>query len=761
MKNADQDSLNPDGFARANRPVATTQLSRQVRLGLLILVASFCASAAGQTSPWTWVGGSNTAGQPGVYGNLGVPAPGNEPGGREDAVTWTDGSGNIWLFGGNGVDSKGNQGALNDLWMFNLSTNQWVWMSGSSVLANSYGWTGVYGNLGTPAAGNTPGSRIGAAGWTDKSGNLWLFGGEGLDANDYEGWLNDFWEFNPTTKEWTWMGGSSTLPTGNSGTQTQPGVYGTLGVPAAGNIPAGRQSPIGWVDSNGNFWLFGGGALDVSTGVNVTLNDLWEFNPTTKEWAWIGGSSAWPTGDDFGWGGVYGTLGSPAASNFPGSRSEAVGWADTDGNLWLFGGRGQDGGNNGIDSSGNTGELNDLWKFNLASKKWTWIAGSNYINQAGVYGALGVAGAQSVPSAREGAVSWVDGSGNFWLLGGFTNAELNDLWVFDRSLNQWAWMSGSQIPDQPGIYGSLGQSGSTNAPGGREGASSWTDSSGNLRLFGGYGGDVNYTSAGRDGYLNDVWEYEAPAAAPTFSPAAGTYNSAQTVTINDATPGATIYFTTEAFMPTTSWAVYSGPFTLTAQATVEAYASASGYSNSVAASAAYNISLVPPAFTLGASPTSLTVNAGSQGSVTLTVTPQNGFNSTVGFACSGLPSGASCSFNPTTVTPSGGAATTQLTISASAQAASLRRDSPPFLPTTVLAVALCLIGWKRRRRGLQLLLLVAAFVALGLFSACGGAGGTGGGGGGGGGTQPVNATVTVTATSGSLQQTTTISLTVN
>jgi len=143
------------------------------------------------------------------------------------------------------------------------------------------------------------------------------------------------------------------------------------------------------------------------------------------------------------------------------------------------------------------------------------------------------------------------------------------------------------------------------------------------------------------------------------------------------------------------------------------------------------------------------------------VTPQNGFNSAVGFACSGLPSGASCSFNPTTVTPSGGAATTQLTISASAQAASLRRDSLPFLPTTVLAVALCLIGWKRRRRGLQLLLLVAAFVALGLFSACGGAGGTGGGGGGGGGTQPVNAAVTVTATSGSLQQTTTISLTVN
>jgi hypothetical protein len=250
-----------------------------------------------------------------------------------------------------------------------------------------------------------------------------------------------------------------------------------------------------------------------------------------------------------------------------------------------------------------------------------------------------------------------------------------------------------------------------------------------------------------------------PAATPTFSLASGTYLAAQTVSIGDTTAGATIYYTTNGTAPTTGSTVYGGAITVSTTETIEAIAIASGFASSNVASATYTINL-PPTFTLGASPTSLTVNAGSQGSVTLTVTPQNGFNSTVGFACSGLPSGASCSFNPTTVTPSGGAATTQLTISASAQAASLRRDSPPFLPTTVLAVALCLIGWKRRRRGLQLLLLVAALTALGLIPACGGGSGAGGGGGGGG-TQPVNATVTVTATSGSLQQTTTISLTVN
>src|SRR3984957_10868295 len=85
------------------------------------------------------------------------------------------------------------------------------------------------------------------------------------------------------------------------------------------------------------------------------------------------------------------------------------------------------------------------------------------------------------------------------------------------------------------------------------------------------------------------------AATPSFSVATGTYAAAQTVTINDATAGATVYYTTNGTVPTASSTQYTAPVTVSSTETLMAAAIAPGYLLSAVASASYTITPPPPA----------------------------------------------------------------------------------------------------------------------------------------------------------------------
>ena len=622
-------------------PVYPTRLTTRPRhslvpaaLALAALALSLHAQA--QTPEWVWMGGSSTSPHflgcnPGAYGNMGSPAPDNIPGGRTPAATWVDKGGNFWLFGGNGCNSAGVVNNLNDLWEFSPTTLEWTWQgvtttgpadrSSTATWTDSSGnlwlfggvdptsstnlndlwefspstldWTligmsgstGVYGNLGTPNAANFPGARSGAANWTDTSGNLWLFGGNGVDSAGTKGNLNDLWEFSPSTLEWTWVGGSSTVG--------QPGVYGTPGTPSATNIPGARQQAVSWTDSSGNFWLFG----------SSNLNDLWEFDPSAKKWTWMAGSNS--AQDP-----AYGMLGSPAASNIPGVRTGELGWADVGGNLWLFGGFGTTA-DHSNEGGFTQGYLNDLWEFTPTNMEWTWMGGDSnppeytyYPAAPGVYGSLGVPAATNVPGSRTQAASWTDSNGNFWLFGGLgydsvpadNRSDLNDLWAYGitPAPPTFSLPAGTYSGTQPvtisdatsGATIYYTTDGTTPSPSSTQYSGSITldESSETLKAFAGGKGFLSGTVTSASYVLTGL----PPVATPVFSPAGGTFKSAQHVTITDATPNAVIYYAIGS-TPTTTSTVYAGPITVSSSETVEAIAIAPGHSTSVEASASYTI----------------------------------------------------------------------------------------------------------------------------------------------------------------------------
>lgn len=358
-------------------------------------------------------------------------------------------------------------------------TTPWTWMKGDHAIDNP----GIYGNIAVAASTNKPGARTSATTWNDQSGNLWMFGGMGM-SNSEQGYLNDLWKFNPSTNHWTWI-------KGDSSTQ-QYSLYGTLGIAAAGNKPGAAYASVSWTDNSGNLWLFGGfGYTDNDFGF---LNTLWKYNPATNTWTWVKGDKLIDKT------GTYGTKGNEHTNNKPGARYGSSTWTDANGYLWLYGGYGY--------NSSESGILNDLWRYNPATNKWAWISGDNAIEQKAVYGTKGTGSTSNKPGARYVCSSWEDADGNFWLFGGYgydatVCDNLNDLWKFNPSNNQWTWVSGDNSINQLPVYGTQGTANAANKPGARYVSSAWTDPNGELWLFGGYGYDAN----GGNGYLNDFWKY--------------------------------------------------------------------------------------------------------------------------------------------------------------------------------------------------------------------------------------------------------------
>jgi len=514
---------------------------------------------------------------PASFGTMYVPATSNLPPARVGAATWTDSGGKLWLFGGSSNSTTGYE--YNDLWVFDPSTKYWTWMGGGQT----YRQQGVYGTLGTSNANNIPSSRQRPAVWTDSSGNVWLYGGfgQGYTAAGAatQGYLNDLWELNTTTLQWTWMGGSNVV--------NKVGTFGAQGSATAGSTPGGLAYTAYWTDSGGNFWLFGGAGYAKTSG-GYAQDDLWEYSPATNQWTWVYGDGA-PSKAT-----VYGSMDVESSTNHLGGRSYSSGWSDGAGNFWLFGGYG----------TGTTTTLaprDDIWRFNPSTGYWTWMAGTQTSYSPTVYNTQGVANAANDPGARGDEVTWVDNSGNIWLYGGSPNpyspttgGYLSDLWQYQFST------AAAQPVFNP--------NGGTNPITQTISITSFTPNATIYYTIDGstptvhstlYTGPITGSQpeetikaiAVASGYSHSpvasATFYWPLAAAPVISPVSGSYPAPLSVSITDTASGATIYYTTDGSTPTTSSAVYLSPISVNPPATVNAIATATDYNTSAVATATY------------------------------------------------------------------------------------------------------------------------------------------------------------------------------
>jgi hypothetical protein len=154
---------------------------------------------------------------------------------------------------------------LGDVWEYDLSLNEWTWMSGTNRSSD----TGNYQSNCVFNAVNQPLSRFEQrSAVTDNCSRFWLFGG--LNDSINSGY-NDLWVFDSQLLKWNWISGTNDT--------NQTGNYGNLGLPSPGNMPSCRFGAVAWWGNDNRFYMFGG--LRNGQSGNC-YSDVWVFNPDTN-----------------------------------------------------------------------------------------------------------------------------------------------------------------------------------------------------------------------------------------------------------------------------------------------------------------------------------------------------------------------------------------------------------------------------------------------------------------------------------------------
>jgi len=341
---------------------------------------------------WTWVKGPGVVNDPGYFGTQGIPSPLNNPPCMNAPMTWTDNSGNLWLYGGFGECGGPFDNELAALWKYEIASNEWTWINGQQQCHISPS----FGSLNTPDPSNTPGSRYWATSTWVQQDTLFLFGGR--NGNQPYKFYSDIWKYDLSTNEWTWIKGPNV--------ENQSSIYGTMGVPDSLNNPSARGCVSSWTSLNGDFWMWGGD--------NALPSDIWKYDHLTHDWTWVSGIiNIIDTGN-------YEGECSQDTLQRPAQRIEnSAIWRNKNDLVFTFG------------ASFGIFCRNDLWVYCSSVNRWVLLKGNNLLDQPGHYGIQGIADIANIPSSRGESASWIDSTGRLWLWGGIqSNGWKNDLWRF-------------------------------------------------------------------------------------------------------------------------------------------------------------------------------------------------------------------------------------------------------------------------------------------------------------------------------------------
>ena len=395
-----------------------------------------------------------------------------------------------------------------------------------------------------------PGARDMATGaYSSAFDRFFMFGGQ-RTASGGTAHCNDLWVYEK--QQWLWIGGDSL--------RRQAGVYGQIGVPAAGNFPGARSKAVSWVDQDGNFWLFGGLGFDEDGNVGV-LNDLWKFDYQSKLWTWMNGSTKRNGA----------AITNSSLQNTPAARSEAVVWTNSQGHTYLFGGYGYapfsgtkyyndfwkwDGvqwrhlngdvlnfnikanyqasypggrskmvaagndegffmyGGSGINYYNNNADLAELWYYKEGSNTWTLKHSDFSVHPTSYEKTITLNHSMVKPGVRKHSVAWVDGS-KFYVMGGETTDQFyssftdNRIWQWDDAASRWAFVQGSfhYITDsithninRPNEYAFW------NMPGAHSNALAWRDNNGAFHIYS--GSIINRNGVYIHTLMADHWSFD-------------------------------------------------------------------------------------------------------------------------------------------------------------------------------------------------------------------------------------------------------------